>query len=380
MAGSIRVKVARKVEEIPRGEWDSVFPPCLENYAFFKSIDESAFDQFSFYYIIVYEDGIPVGATSCFLMEFPLDMIVQGPLKGLLDGIKKLLPGIFAPKVLMCGMPMAQGRMGIAAKNGKALDMICERMEKIAEEEKASLVIFKDFSHAYDEQLRPLYRKGFIRIASLPSTDMEVRFDSFEEYLKTLSRVSREGIRRKFKQVDGKVPIEMEAVDALDEGVSSEAYALYLQTFHRQDMGMEKVPRDFFRNVARNMPGGVKFFLWRIQGRLVAFAFCLIGDGHFIDYYLGFDYSVSYQYHLYFVRFRDLMKWCIAAGMRKYEMGVTSYETKRRLGFDFIPLYFYMKHRNPLINPFFKLGTCLMKPENFDPVFKEMKKEKAVSA
>ena len=122
------------------------------------------------------------------------------------------------------------------------------------------------------------------------------------------------------------------------------------------------------------MPKESKFFIWRIDGKMAAFAWCLISKEYFIDYYLGFDYAVAYKYHLYLVRLRDLIKWCIANGIKKYEMGVTNYEPKRRMGFDYIPLYFYMKHCNKLFNPLFKIGICFMKPENFEPVFKEMKK------
>jgi len=105
---------------------------------------------------------------------------------------------------------------------------------------------------------------------------------------------------------------------------------------------------------------------------MVSFAFCLIRGNYFIDYYLGFDYSIAHKYNLYFIRFRDLLKWCIANGVKKYEMGVTTYEPKRRLGFDFVRLYFYIKHRNRLINPFLKIIGHFIKPENFDPVFDTM--------
>jgi hypothetical protein len=107
---------------------------------------------------------------------------------------------------------------------------------------------------------------------------------------------------------------------------------------------------------------------------MAAFAFCLVSPGLFIDYYLGFDYALAYQHQLYFVRFRDMMQWCIDRGIKKYEMGVTGYEAKRRLGFDFIRLYFYIKHLNPFLNPFVKVIKPLLEPKNFDPVFKEINK------
>ncbi|MDP2939525.1 MAG: GNAT family N-acetyltransferase [Candidatus Omnitrophota bacterium] len=372
---NLKTTVVRKIEKIPPQDWNSVFPRALENYYFFKSIDESNFEQFSFFYIVVYDNGVAIGTTSCFLMRFALDMTVRGPLKLIFDSIKKLLPNILCPKVLVCGLPMGMGRIGIARDSDRVMRAIYDCMEKIAKNEKASMFIFKDFTRDYDDIFKPLLKKGFSKVESLPSTDIDVSFISFDEYLKTLSRTSREGLKRNFKKVDGKAKIDLEVTDALEDNVLPQVYGLYLQTHEKRDIGLEKVPMDFFKNVSRNMPKEVKYFLWRIEGKVVAFAFCLVSGEYFIDYYLGFDYSVAHEHYLYFVRFRDLMKWCITHGIKKYEMGATSYEAKRRLGFNFIRLYFYMKHRNPLLNPFFNIVSHFMKPENFDPVFKEMKKK-----
>ena len=375
----LQLKITRKIEGISALEWLSVFPQVLENYYFFKSLDEAKFEQFSFYYILVTHNGVPVGATSCFTMRFAFDSKVRGFLKFIIDCIKKIFPHILNPKALVCGLPMGQGRIGITTDSNQVMQAICSGMEQIAQEERAALFIFKDFTAAYDEAFRPLLKKGFFKIESLPSTEMEINFNSFEDYLKTLSPASREGLKRKFKKVDGKVKIDLEITGALEDGIIPQVHALYLQTLNKMDLGFEKVPPDFFGHISENMPEEVKYFLWRIEGKLVAFAFCLVRSGHFIDYYLGFDYSVAYEYHLYFIRFRDLMKWCIAHGVKKYEMGVTTYEPKRRLGFDFIRLYFYIKHRNRLFNPLAKIIGCFIKPENFDPVFKYMEKDKAAA-
>lgn len=367
-------KVVSKIDEIPQNTWESIFPKVLENYHFFKSLDETSFDQFSFFYIIVYDNDIPIGCTSCFLMNFPLDIAVNGPLKIFFNSIKKIVPNIFNFRVLMCGLPMGPGRIGIIRDFNRVIETICDCLEKIAKDRKASMIIFKDFTRAYEDILKPLLSKGFSKLESFPSTDMDIRFKSFDEYLKTLSPASRENLKRNFKKVDGKIKIDLEVRTTLENSVLPQVYELYLQTYDKQNMKFEKLPMDFFRNVSRNMPKEVKYFLWRIEGKLVAFAFCLISGDYFIDYYLGFDYSVAHRYHLYFIRFRDLMNWCIEHGIKKYEMGVTSYESKRRLGFNFVRFYFYMKHRNKLLNPFFGLISCFMKPTHFDNVFEQMNK------
>ncbi len=365
------VRIARSISEIPRPDWEAVFPPVLESYAFLRTLDESGFDQFSFFYVVVYRNGVAVAATSCFTMHFCLYMTVQGFLKKVYAGLEKLFPGCLTPKILMVGLPMGMGRVGFAPGQEAALDVLCDTLEALARKEKASLINFKDFTAEFDAMLEPLSRRGYVKIESLPSTDMEVSFASFDEYLQSLGRVSRDGIKRNLKKADKLARFELEVTGSLSAAAQREAYALYLQTYEKLDMGLEKLPERFFEVLSAHMPQETKYFLWRLDGKPVAFALCLVRGEYFIDYYLGFDYSLAYDYNLYYVRFRDLLKWCISNGIKRYEMGVTSYESKRRLGFRFLRLFFYMKHCNPLINPFVRFFSIFMKPENFDPVFRE---------
>jgi len=372
----LKVKIINKIEELPQQEWDNFFPGVLENYYFFKTLDESSFVQFSFFYILVYENNIPVGAASCFIMDFPLDIAVNGPLKLFFNAFRKVLPKVISPKIVICGLPMGPGRIGITGDPGQVMEAIYGGLEKIATENKAALIFFKDFSKSYENLLKPFLAKGFSRLEGFPTTEMDLHSNSFGDYLKTLSRVSRDGLKRNFKKIDTGVKIDLEEKKALENEELSQVYGLYLQTYNKQELGFEKLPSDFFKNISRNMPQETRYFLWRIDGKLVAFALCFIKDDYFIDYYLGFDYSLASRHYLYFVRFRDLMTWCIEHRIKKYEMGATSYEVKRRLGFNFVRLYFYVKHRNRLINRLLIPLMHVIKPENFDPVFKQMNRER----
>ena len=167
--------------------------------------------------------------------------------------------------------------------------------------------------------------------------------------------------------------LDLEVVDSIDGEVLQEVYKLYLDIVDRHDMGFELLPAEFFKNISVNMPGHTKFFLWRIDGKLVMFLLGLVSNDMFIDYYVGFDYSIAHKYHLYFIKFRETLNWCIKNRIKEYEMGITGYEPKRRLGFDFIPLYLYAKLRNPALRPVFKFICHFLKFENFDPALKKGK-------
>ena len=182
-------------------------------------------------------------------------------------------------------------------------------------------------------------------------------------------------MKRKLKKLDAGPPFDLEVTPRLSPEALSEAYGLYLQAVERGETQFEMVPGDFFSRVSENMPEATRFFLWRKDGKMVAFAYCLVSKDHLIDFYLGLDYSVAFEYHLYFVRFRGIMNWCIQNEIKKYNYGSTGYEAKRRLGFKMIPLSIYAKCRNPWINPFFKLLCRIVQPKNFHSVFKDMKED-----
>ena len=369
-------RIFNRIEDIPREVWNGVFPDVLESYSFLKSLDESGFKQFSFRYVLVYEGDAAIAAAPCFVMDYPLDTTVRGWTRALMLGIKKVFPGAFHLKALICGLPVDQGRIGI--KNGNpraALSEILACMEKIAGENRIGILAFKDFGCEYMELLDPIQTRGFYKIQDMPSTEMNLDFATFEEYLKTLSRVSRDGLKRKLKKIDQGPKIDLEIMNRLPPDMLAEAYALYRQTVAQSDDQFEVAPVEFFSRVTENMPEETRFFLWKLEGRMVAFAYCLVSGEHFIDFYLGFDYAVAHAYHLYFVRFRDLMNWCLKHKIKKYEMGPTGYEAKRRLGFRMLPLYIYAKHRNRWIDPFFKLLCRSLKPENHQQIFKDMREE-----
>jgi len=369
----LRTRVIQKIEEIPAEEFNKIFPSVHEKYLFLKTLDESKFDQFSFYYILVYEGSQLAGAAPCFTIDYSLDTSIKGPLRQFSNAIKKVFPRLFSIKALVCGIPMGQGQMGIMSGSQPVLEAIQRRMESLSRKIHAPIIAFKDFDPSYDNLFNPLLKNGFLKIDSLPMTRLELNFSDFEDYLKTLSSATRYDFRRKLKKASS-VKIESSIKSSLDESTLNEVYSLYLRAVETHEMGFEIVPKEFFRLISKNMPQETKFFLWRINGTLAAFVFCLVSEGVLLDYYLGFDYTLAHEYHLYFVKFKEVFNWCLDHGIKTYEMGATGYEPKRRLGFNFVPVYLYVKSRYTILRPGLKVLSALLKFENFDPELKRWKK------
>ena len=372
----METRVFRKIEEISPDDWNRVYPPSLEGYEFFKTLDECNLEQFFLRYILVYDQGRVVGAAPCFLMDYPVDTTIQGPLKSFLLKLKKIFPRLLNIRALMCGQPIGRGRIGAVGDSEPVVRAISDCMGKIGQEERVDLLVFKEFDPTFKPMLTSLKKEGYCEFSSIPNTEKELHFKSFDEFMMSLSYKTRYDLKKKFKKVDGHCRIDLEVVDHLGD-VLEDAHRLYLQMIERHEIAFEMMPKEFFKKIAENMPGKIKFFLWRMEGKLVAFAFCHVSGDYFLDSYLGLDYAVAHQYHLYFVRFRDMFNWCLEHGIKTYEMGCTNYDPKKRLDFKFVPMTIYAKFRNRLLNRLLPLGCEFVKPERYDPTLKEIKKREA---
>jgi predicted N-acyltransferase len=372
----LRTEIITDITRISSEAWSRVYPDVFESYSFFKTLQESGLEQFEWHYILVYDAEELVGIAPCFLMRYPLDTTIQGPIKSFLLKIKKRFPHFMELRALVCGLPMGQGRIGVTRDHKAVVRAIREAMESLAASRKIAVLGFKDFGLWECEWLDSLPAEGYYKFESMPSTEMAVPYRSFDEYVKTLNRASRDGLKRKLKKIDQAVPLPMEIRERLSENELDQVHALYTQTLLRHgEMSFEVMTKDFFRLISEHMPAQARYFLWRLDGRIVAFALCFVSAERMIDYYLGFDYALAHDLHLYFTRFRDLMKWCILNKIPVYEMGNTGYEAKRRLGFKYIRLFVYAKHRNKTVNLFFHLLCQCLKPENFDATFKHIREK-----
>jgi len=212
-------------------------------------------------------------------------------------------------------------------------------------------------------------------IESFPSTSLGLSFPSFDSYLASLSKATQIDLKRKFKRAGKRADITVEVRSELGE-LLDEAYRMYLANLDNADTTFEIVTKDFFRMIPVYMPSKARFLIFRANGRFVAFHLCLVSDGILSGEYLGMDYSIAYDIHLYFIIVKETIDWCIKNGIGSYEAGALNYDPKKRLDFTFITQYLFFRHRNPISNLLFRLFVIPLKPENFDPVLRELKRSR----
>ncbi len=356
--------------------WDSAFGHLAKDQRYYNVVDETLGGQFDCRYLVLEDpEGQPRAIQPFFVAHQDLVAATSPTLQALVQKLRRLTPGLLRLKILMVGCAAGEGHLDAEDEDEQHWIMqgVAAALPELAREHGASLIVWKDFPSRYRAAMQPLTERDqpggeYVRIASMPATGLSLTFDDYEDYLsRHLSRATRKNLRRKYKASARRGgPLELSVVNDVS-GIVPELHRLYAQVLARSSLKFEQLTPEFFRQLSRQMPDRVRFFLWREEGRLVAFSLCIVHDGTIYDEYLGLDYSVALDRHLYFVTLRDIFSWAIAQGLRRYQSTPLNYDPKLHLGFELAPLDLYVRAVSPLLQPFIRRTLPLIEPTRAEP-------------
>ncbi|MFH0790167.1 MAG: GNAT family N-acetyltransferase [Candidatus Omnitrophota bacterium] len=363
--------VTDTINDIPRQAWDNLFGrDVIEDYGYYKTLEEAKLKEFSLGYLIGKHNDNLVIILPFFIMDFPFDSLIRGPIKKLLIKFNHFLK----IKLLFLGSPLTEEfPAGISRDEDfkTLIDNTLENISKFCGTKKIRGFLFYNLSEKNMPLIEYLKQKHFIKMESLPNTLLEIKADSIETYINGLSKNTRKDLKRKLKKSSNEARLTTESRENIDD-ISGEIYQLYLNNLNDSHVRFEVLTPEFFKNICKNMPGIARFFITYDRDKIVAFNLCLAKDNLCIDKFIGFDSALSHKYHLYFTTFCHNIAWCMDNGFRFYQLGVTDYHPKLRLGARLVPLYIYAKAVNPLLNFFIKLTAKFIEPKNLDASLKEM--------
>jgi len=235
---------------------------------------------------------------------------------------------------------------------------------------KARLVVLKEFPAQYRPLLECFVERGYARLPSFPMTKLNIDYDSFEDYMvKALSRRTRRDLRLKFKAAGRGQAIEQSIVSDITP-VIDEAYPLYLQVYHRSKFHFEKLTKEYLCELGQIMPDKVRFFIWRRGGSIVAFTVCMLQGDEFYAEYIGLDYSVALNLHLYHYAVRDMVTWAMANGFKWFRSSGLNYDPKFHLRCVLDPIDLYVRHTSAIVNAPLKWLLPWINPVHRDEILK----------
>jgi predicted N-acyltransferase len=232
------------------------------------------------------------------------------------------------------------------------------------------MVVMKEFPARYREALDPLLCNGFSRVPSMPAVALDVTCKNFDEFMQKVLRANARRHLKKNLAAAKAADIRME-VTSNPGAVLDEIHRLYLQVFENSEFRFEKLNPEFFRQVAARMGDKARFFTWRRGDELVACSLSMVEGKTLCLEYLGLDYNVALDLHLYHHTFRDQYNWAVQNGMTKIWSSALGYDPKLHLRFRLDPLDLYVQHAQPLVNTVLQRALKWMVPARYDETLKK---------
>jgi len=355
-------------------EWEGAFAGKSKDHRFYEIVEQTLDSQFEHRYLLLEDQAGKVRAIQP--LFFVQQNLVDGipALRGLVASIRRRFPRFLTMRVLMVGNASGEGHLSAGAPGDEdwVAEALLATLKSYARQSKASLVVFKDFAARYRHALRNFSANGYARVPSMPMTELQLRYTDFAHYLSTLGASTRKDLRRKFRKTAAALPIDLEVVTDLTPYVD-DVYPLYLQVHERSPLKFERLTKEYLRALGQRMPERARFFIWRQNGKAIAFSIALVHDGTIYDDYLGLDYRVALDLHLYFYTLRDILSWAIAQGLERYRSSPLNYHPKLHLGCDLYPLDLYVMHTASWLNPIFRQALKFLEPTRHDPVLRHFR-------
>jgi hypothetical protein len=361
--------VVKSFAAIPAPLREGAFARRGKDFRYQEVLESSLRSQFDFRYFVLHDETSGHWALQpmFFVDQDLLAGLPQG-VRALFSGIRRLWPGFLKMRMMMIGCAAGEGELD--HDEPWLAGALHEAVEFYRRGSGAFIILLKDVPSRYRPALEVFARHGYQRLPSMPGARLELTFSSFEEYMtQKLGKVFRKNLRRKLRASQDAAPIAMEVVTDATPCLD-EIQALYRQTHERSDFSFEVLNQDYFRLLGERLPDRTRYFLWRQNGRLIAFSLCLLHDGVLDDLNVGMDYRVALDFSLYFYTWRDIIEWGLQNGVKVYQTGQLNYDPKAHLKLSLAPLDLYARHNWGIFNPIFKPAIKFFGPTAHNPVFK----------
>ena len=222
-------------------------------------------------------------------------------------------------------------------------------LDRLAREHRAWLTVLKEFTPCEAGALEGLERQGYLRVESLPMNCLAADYRDFDDFCQSRSGKAHHNLRRslrKFHEAGLRV-VQFSGGEGADKLYSDEVHRLYEAVWDRAPSRLEKLPAEFFRQLAHNLREQAVFSFAYLGDRIVGFACSLRAGPNFHMLFLGLDYEVNRQSELYFNLIYKELDFAMRHGTQTIYMGQTADVFKLRLHCRQRPLYFFVKLRGP---------------------------------
>jgi len=356
--------LANCVDDVDSSAWRSVCDqgenPFLD-LRFLRAVETSFSGEARLWFAVFRNDGGQPVACTCFSSYLVDCALMAAPwFQKLSAWVRCVRRKFLRFKILLCGVPITTCGNQLAIADCADMERLIPALDalsvKLAKESGCTLISFKEFAPREAARMSGMEDQGFRSARSVVAYSLSGEFGSFDNYLASRSKRTRANIRRHFRKADnGGLTVEqLRGRDGVDQLFTDDVHRLYLNVLDRAHIRFEKVPAEFFRELARQLPDESCFTFLRQEGRIVAFCCGVASRGAHSMLYCGLDYSLNAEADLYFNIIYRGMEAGHAPGVRVVYIGAAADEFKKHMGCQGQPLSIYVKAVRPVMQFLFK--------------------------
>ncbi|MBV9467729.1 MAG: GNAT family N-acetyltransferase, partial [Abitibacteriaceae bacterium] len=349
---TIDVEVRQSIQSFRAGEWDALVPrdePQLRH-EFLTAVERSGMGRQPTYITVRWRQRI-VGVAVAYESDIDLLTLASPKLTRLANVIRKgFLKRLLILKSLSCGPVITNCRPNLYVAQDltrettqQVVTQLVQQLDQIAG---GSLKVLFEYKGASAEVYAPaLEAAGYIQAASLPGTQLDIGWASFDEYVGAMRKFYRRAVKHDLAAGEGlEITIERDF-----SALAAEACALYENTLARAQVVLERLTPAFFAALGQCEQARLVTARHKVTGKLVGIELLLVGDTVLQDLYTGLDYSFNEAHNLYFNLVYPGIDLACRTGLKSVSTGQTSYTFKSRLGVQPYGLSIFIKHRNPVV-------------------------------
>jgi hypothetical protein len=362
------LEVVRRGDLSQLPHWRSAFAEERKDHRYYELIEDTLHPEFDYRYFIIRDAIGEVRAVQPFFLIDQDLLVGMSPRFGaLVGGLREMWPRFMRARTLMVGCVAGEGHLdGDKCCHWGHAQVLASLIREYARVIGAQLIVLKEFPARYRPALDCFLESGFTRIPSLPMTKLCIDYKNFDDYMsRALNSATRKKLRKKFQATKQAPPIRLSVVHDVTS-VIDQVYPLYMQVYRRSKLHFEMLTEQYFCELGRRMGDKARFFLWRQSGGIIAFAACMIHDDAIYAEYIGLDYDIALDLHLYHYAFRDMVSWAIANGYRWFRSSGLNYDPKLHLRHLLDPIDLYVRHTSGPINAIVRHFFPLLEPTRYD--------------
>jgi hypothetical protein len=395
LPSGLRARFYLSAAAVPEDVWNGLVrnEQLFLRHDYLRITEETASADLSFIYVLLYDGKKAAAALYFQVVHLSAELLAEilAPLAA-----AKPIPGIggnwsdwlircreeCGMRLLISGNNFVSGEYGIAIRSDidreQAFSAMAEVVKHITktsvEPIKISAVLVKDYYQA-------AAKDGFFRLKKHRYHSFQVEpemivplrdeWKTFDDYIAAMAKKYRTRTRSVMNKT---AMLETQELDAAEtEQLLPELYSLYLQVYNKARFKLTRLEASYFLEMKRAFPDSFRITVYRLNGRIVAFRslFHLPASANkkaaLEAHFIGLDYSVSSELHLYQRLLYDFVADGIAANAEKIFLGRTAPEIKSTVGAVAHELVCCIRHRNGLSNQIIRPFIDYLKPSPWVP-------------